>query len=138
MTPNRITLITLSVSDIGRSVAFYEALGWITETRLDEVAFFDLGGQKFGLYARAKLAEDLNRDVASLGTGAATLAQNFASEAEVDRAFAVALAAGASPCKPPERVFWGGYSGTWADPDGHIWEYAYNPHWRLDDDGRLA
>ncbi|MEX0285007.1 MAG: VOC family protein [Paracoccaceae bacterium] len=138
MNTNRITLITLAVSDVGKSVSFYKALGWQIEVQQDEVAFFDTGGQKFGLYSRAKLAEDLGRSENDLGTGAMTLAQNFASPAEVDAAFAHAVEAGATICKAPEKVFWGGYSGTWADPDGHVWEYAHNPFWDLDDQGRIA
>lgn len=138
MTPNRITLITLSVADLPRARGFYEALGWQCEEANDDVAFFDMGGMKFGLYRRDKLAQDLGRKVADLGTGAMTLARNFASEAEVDAAYAAAIKAGAAPCKSPEKVFWGGYSGTFADPDGHVWEYAMNPFWQLDADGRLA
>ena len=67
-----------------------------------------------------------------------TLAQNFATEAEVDSAFAEAVAAGATALKPPEKVFWGGYSGYWADPDGHVWEVAMNPFWPLAADGSLT
>lgn len=137
MTPNIITLITLSVTDISRARAFYEALGWQLESAQDDVAFFDMGGMKFGLYSREKLAGDLGRTPDSLGTGAMTLARNFATEAEVDAAYQAALDAGATSCKRPEKVFWGGYSGTWADPDGHVWEYAMNPFWELDEKGRL-
>ena len=97
-----------------------------------------MAGMKFGLYARDMLAQDLGCAPGDLGTGAMTLAQNFASEAEVDAAYDAALAAGARACKPPERVFWGGYSGTFADPDGHVWELAYNPFWELTDAGHLA
>ena len=67
-----------------------------------------------------------------------TLAQNFATEAEVDAAFATAMAAGATALKTPEKVFWGGYSGYWADPDGHVWEMAMNPFWPLNADGTLT
>ena len=138
MTPNRVTLITLSVTDLGRARAYYAALGWQEEGAEDAIAFYDMGGQKLALYARDRLAADLGRAPGALGTGAMTLAQNFATEAEVDAAYAAALAAGATPCKRPEKVFWGGYSGTLADPDGHVWEYAMNPWWPLDDAGRLA
>ena len=75
---------------------------------------------------------------AALGTGAMTLAQNFPDRAAVDAAYDRAIAAGGTVCKPPEAVFWGGYSGTWADPEGHVWEYAHNPFWELTEDGRLA
>src|SRR5690606_41488272 len=81
-------------------------------------------------------AED--RPGAALGTGAMTLAQNFRTEAEVDTAFEAALAAGATALKRPEKVFWGGYSGYYADPDGHVWDVAMNPFWPLADDGSLT
>ena len=138
MRANRITLVTLGVADLARARAFYEALGWEVEKALEETVFFDMGGAKLGLYRLGMLAADLGREPGALGTGAMTLAQNFAAEAEVDAAFEAALAAGASACKRPEAVFWGGYSGTYADPDGHIWEVAMNPFWPLDAEGRLA
>lgn len=138
MKANRVTLISLSVDDLARARAFYEALGWLVEHAQEEVAFYDLGGLKLGLYSRAKLAEDLGKDASDLGTGAMTLAQNFPTEAEVDAAYDAAVAAGAVELKRPEKVFWGGYSGTFADPDGHVWEYAMNPFWTLDEDGRLT
>jgi uncharacterized glyoxalase superfamily protein PhnB len=84
------------------------------------------------------LAKDQGRPDAQLGTGAITLAQNFNTEAEVDAAYALALQSGATPLKPPEKVFWGGYSGYYADPDGHVWEVAHNPFWTLNDDGSLT
>ena len=138
MQANRITLVTLGVADLDRSRAFYEALGWRVEKALEESVFFDMGGAKMGLYARDMLARDLDREPGALGTGAMTLAQNFATEAEVDAAYERALSAGATVCKRPEAVFWGGYSGTYADPDGHVWEVAMNPSWPLDGEGRLA
>ena len=79
----------------------------------------------------------MGRDVDTLGNGATNLAQNFATEAEVDEAFALAIAAGATECKAPEKIFWGGSSGTFADPEGHIWELAMNPFWGMDDEGKL-
>ena len=91
-----------------------------------------------GLFGKAALAEDQGRDGAELGTGAMTLAQNFATEAEVDEAFDKAVAAGAKALKRPEKVFWGGYSGYYADPDGHAWEVAMNPFWPLAEDGSLT
>jgi uncharacterized glyoxalase superfamily protein PhnB len=102
------------------------------------VAFFQMHGAALALFGRADLAADQGRPGADLGTGAITLAQNFATEAEVDAAYAAALAAGASPLKAPEKVFWGGYSGYWADPDGHVWEVAMNPFWPLAEDGSLT
>ncbi len=91
-----------------------------------------------GLFGLKALADDQGRPDAPLGTGAMTLAQNFESEADVDAAFAKALKCGATRLKSPEKVFWGGYSGYYADPDGHVWEVAHNPFWPLDADGSLT
>ncbi len=136
--PNRITLTTLSVTDMARARAFYEALGWVPEDAREDVAFYAMNGAKFGLYRRERLAEDLGLAVQDLGTGAMTLAQNFATAAEVDAAYARALKAGAQALKPPQKAFWGGYSGTFRDPDGHVWEYAMNPYWGLDPNSNLS
>jgi uncharacterized glyoxalase superfamily protein PhnB len=139
MTPQRITLITLGVADLARSRAFYAALGWREAPGgNDRVAFYQMHGAALGLFGREDLAADQGRPGAALGTGAITLAQNFGTTEEVDAAFEAALAAGATPLKPPEKVFWGGFSGYWADPDGHVWEVAMNPIWRLEDDGALT
>lgn len=139
MTPQRITLITLGVADLTASRAFYARLGWQEhgESR-DTVVFFQMHGAVLGLFPLAELAKDQGREGAALGVGATTLAQNFATEAEVDAAFAAALAAGGSALKAPEKVFWGGYSGYWADLDGHVWEVAMNPFWPLNTDGSLT
>lgn len=133
----RVNLITLGVADLDRARAYYEALGWAPEEVAEGVVFYDLGGLKLGLFGRDALAEDQGRPGAALGIGAVTLAQNFNSPAEVDAAFAAALVAGATELKVPEAVFWGGYSGYVADPDGHVWELAHNPFWALDAAGRL-
>ncbi len=138
MTPQRVTLITLGTGDLDRALAFYAALGWQVDERAEGVAFFALGGLKLALFDRAALAADQGRPDAALGTGAITLAQNFPDRAAVDAAWTRALAAGAAPLKAPEPVFWGGYSGYFADPDGHVWELAHNPFWPLDAEGRLA
>ena len=138
MTPQRINLITLGTADLDRALAFHAALGWRVEERAEGVAFFDLGGMKLALFRLADLAADQGRPGAALGTGAVTLAQNFPDRASVDAAWAGALAAGATPLKAPEPADWGGYSGYYADPDGHVWELAHNPFWPLDADGRLA
>lgn len=134
----RVTLITLGVADLDRAKAFYAALGWQAEESTPGVVFFDIGGMKLGLFGRDALAADQDRAGAPLGTGAMTLAQNFPDRAGVDAAFAAALAAGATALKKPEPAFWGGYSGYFADPDGHVWELAHNPFWPLDAEGRLA
>lgn len=138
MTPQRVTLITLGVGNIASSRAFYEALGWVPASLQEGVAFYQMRGAVLALFGRADLAADQGRPGATLGTGAMTLAQNFASEAEVDAAYDLALRNGASPLKKPEKVFWGGYSGYYADPDGHVWEVAMNPFWPLDEDGNLT
>lgn len=138
MTPQRVTLITLGVGNIASSRAFYEALGWVPASLQEGVAFYQMRGAVLALFGRTELAADQGRPGATLGTGAMTLAQNFASEAEVDAAYDLALRNGASPLKKPEKVFWGGYSGYYADPDGHVWEVAMNPFWPLDEDGSLT
>lgn len=139
MTPQRVTLITLGVADLAMARDFFARLGW-QEHRESQpgIAFYQMHGQALALFAHDALAADQGRPGAVLGTGAATLAQNFATEAEVDAAFAAALAAGATALKAPERVFWGGYSGYWADLDGHVWEVAMNPFWPLNADGSLT
>ena len=137
MPPQRVTLITLGVNDLERSRAFYGALGWQPAEELPEVSFYRLKGFLLGLYGTDALARDQGRPDATLGTGAMTLAINYSSEEEVDTAFATAISAGATTLKEPEKVFWGGYSGYYADPDGHVWEIAHNPFWPLDEDGYL-
>ncbi|MBN2629232.1 MAG: VOC family protein [Rhodobacteraceae bacterium] len=135
----RVSLITLGVTDLVAARAFYARLGWVEhrESRQD-VAFFQMQGAALALFGRADLAADQGRPGAQLGSGAVTLAQNFATEAEVDAAFGAALDAGATALKRPETVFWGGYSGYWADADGHVWEVAMNPFWTLNPDGSLT
>lgn len=138
MTPQRVTLITLGVADLESAKAFYNRLGWVETERTDGVVFFQMYGVVLGLFGLGPLAEDQGRPDAKLGTGAMTLAQNFETEADVDAAYAAALDAGASALKAPEKVFWGGYSGYYADPDGHVWEVAFNPFWPLNADGSLT
>lgn len=139
MIPKRISLITLGVADLAASRAFYSRLGWHEHGDSQPgVAFIQFQGQVLALFGLPDLAADQGRPGTALGTGAITLAQNFTTEAEVDAAFAAAIAAGATALKTPEKVFWGGYSGYWADPDGHVWEVAMNPFWPLADDGSLT
>lgn len=139
MTPQRVTLITLGVADLAAARAFYGRLGWVEHGESQPgVAFYQMQGAVLGLFGLADLAADQGRPGQALGVGGVTLAQNFATEAEVDAAFAAALDAGGRALKPPEKVFWGGYSGYWADPDGHVWELAMNPFWPLADDGSLT
>ncbi|MBE2278003.1 MAG: GNAT family N-acetyltransferase [Rhodobacteraceae bacterium] len=139
MIPQRVTLLTLGVADLPAARAFYARLGWVEHRDSQPgVAFFQLNGQVLALFGRADLAADQGRPGAMLGSGALTLAQNFATEAEVDAAYAAALAAGGTALKAPAAVFWGGYSGYWADADGHVWEVARNPFWPLAADGSLT
>ena len=138
MKTQRVTLITLGVDNLDRARAFYAALGWEPVPGPPEVIFYRMDGMALGLFGRTALADDQGRPGADLGTGAVTLAQNFATVEEVDTAYQAALDAGAAPLKRPQKVFWGGYSGYYADPDGHVWELAMNPSWQLDEDGRLT
>ncbi len=139
MTPQRVTLTTLGVADLAASRAFYGRLGWVEHKESQPgVAFFQMHGAVLGLFGLADLAADQGRPGAVLGVGAVTLAQNFATEAEVDAAYAAAVAAGGTALKAPEKVFWGGYSGYWSDLDGHVWEVAMNPFWPLAEGGSLT
>lgn len=135
----RVTLITLGVADLVRARAFYRDWGWIAHSSSQqEISFFQMNGAALALFSLDGLAADQGRPAAELGTGAITLAQNFDSVSEVDCAFDAALAAGARCVKRPKAVFWGGYSGYFADPDGHIWELAHNPFWPLAQNGAMS
>ena len=124
----RISMITLGVADLARSVAFYEkGLGFPRMESPPEVAFFTLNGSSLGLYGRNALAEDATVSPDGSGFNSFAIAHNVASEAEVDEVIAEAVAAGGEPVKPAQKVFWGGYSGYFKDPDGHLWEVAHNP-----------
>lgn len=139
MTPQRVTLITLGVADLARAKSFYGALGWTPTSEVEgNVVFYQINGMVLGFFGLGPLAKDQGRPDAQLGTGAMTLAQNFNTEAEVDAAYALALTSGGTALKAPEKVFWGGYSGYFSDPDGHVWELAMNPFWTLNDDGSLT
>ena len=133
----RVTLVTLGVADLARSRAFYERLGWKSQSKPEEgVVFFQSGGMVLGLWDRAQLAADSGvRDGG--GWGGVTLAYNAASPEEVDAVLAEAKAAGATVPRAGAKTFWGGYSGVFIDPDGHPWEVAHNPFWTLRDDGSI-
>jgi predicted lactoylglutathione lyase len=136
----RVSVITLGVSELGRARAFYEALGWTTNAKPDDdVVFFQAGGLVFALWDRGKLAADSGVPDAE-GFGGVTLAHNVGSPAEVDTVIEEARRAGGTIAREPAETFWGGYSGVFVDPDGHPWEVAHNPHWTLEADGsvRLA
>ena len=134
----RVSVITLGVADLDRSRRFYEALGWRRGNQDAPVVFFQLQGAVLALYSRAALAEEARLPPAGTGFGGITLAYNVRSRAEVDAAMAEAETAGARVLKPAGEMFWGGYSGYFADPDGHPWEVAWNPDWTLDDQGRVS
>lgn len=123
----RLSIITLGVRDLDASRAFYAALGWAPVGEEGDITFFDMGGVRLALYPRQALADDATVDATGTGFTGFTLAHNEPSPAAVDVAFAEALAAGGRRVKPPQDVFWGGYSGYVADPDGFLWEIAYNP-----------
>ncbi|GGJ83057.1 VOC family protein [Pseudomonas matsuisoli] len=137
----RISLITVGVSDVQSSAAFYERLGWKRSSASQEgIVFIKLKGIALGLFSREELAKDAHQDGnATPGTfSGVTLAHNLESPEAVDAAMAHAIASGATLVKAPEKTFWGGYSGYFADPDGHLWELAYNPLSPLDADGHMT
>ena len=139
MIEHRLTLITLGVADLGRSRRFYERLGWkASPASVGDIVFFQLNGIALALYPRVELAGDATVADSKPGFAGVTLAWNGRSKAEVDRAFASALAAGARAVKKPHDAFWGGYSGYFADPDGHLWELAWNPFFPLDARGDVS
>ena len=134
----RVTLITLGVRDLDRARAFYHALGWSPAREQERIAFYQMHGSALALFSLENLADDMDQPVAELRTGAMTLAQNFGSEEDVDAAWHRAMQAGARAIKQPQATAWGGYSGYYADPDGHVWELAHNPFWPLAADGSLT
>ena len=134
----RLSVVTLGVSDLARARAFYEALGWKTRAKPDDdVVFFQAGGIVVSLWDRARLAADSAVSDPG-GWGGITLAHNVRSPAEVDEVIEQARAAGAAIGREPAETFWGGYSGAFTDPDGHPWEVAHNPHWTIGEDGSVS
>ena len=138
--PPRVNLVTLGVADVARSTAFYRALGWTPSAGSQpEITFVQLGATVLALFGHDDLADDAHLSRAPQpGFRGTSLAINLDSIAAVDAAMEVARAAGASVVKEPEKVFWGGYSGYFSDPDGHLWELAHNPHWTLNRDGTVT
>jgi uncharacterized glyoxalase superfamily protein PhnB len=135
---NRISIICLGIKDMAESIRFYrDGLGFQTEEKENnpKVIFFNTTGTKFELCPLKVLAEDINEanpPKITEGFAGITLAYNVKSEAEVDEVMATAKSAGALIAKEPQKVFWGGYSGYFTDPNGYYWEVAYNPTWTFD------
>jgi uncharacterized protein len=134
----RLSLVTLGVDDIDRARRFYEeGLGWRRGNDHPEVVFYQLGGMVLALWGRDALAQDVHRPGGDSGFGGIALAYNTRTREEVDAVLAEAAAAGGTIPKPAADTFWGGYSGYFADPDGHLWEVAWNPAWTIGDDGSI-
>jgi len=141
LTPN-FTIVTLGVSDLVRSVEFYRSLGWEQRGDISQgITWFKTSGTWIGLFGYEELAEDASIEASPAAELPAyrgiTLALNYGSESEVDRAFAHVEGIGAVIVKPPTRAEWGGYSGYFADPDGNLWEIAFAPGFPVDDLGRI-
>jgi catechol 2,3-dioxygenase-like lactoylglutathione lyase family enzyme len=136
----RLSLVTLGVADLARSLRFYEALGWKRGNKEAEVVFFQLKGMILALWSRESLATDAGMKDAGAGFSGIALAYNARSREEADAVLAEAKRAGATIAKPAHDTFWGGYSGYFSDPDGHLWEVAWNPFWEVTAEGdvRLA
>lgn len=134
-----LTFITLGVADLKKSRAFYgDVFGWTPAGPSDNnIAFFDMGGFVLALFPRDHLAKDAQVEAAGSGFSGVTLAHNVPRREDVKPFIDKAVAAGATLKKPAQDVFWGGHSGYFADPDGHLWEVAWNPFMPLDADGRL-
>jgi predicted lactoylglutathione lyase len=130
----RISMITLGVSDTSRARRFYEALGWSGESPDGDIVIFQAGGIIVGLWSRDRLASDSAVEDAG-GWGGVTLAYYVNSRGEVDHILAEAEAAGATIGRPAAATSWGGYSGVFIDLDGHPWEIGHNPGWIVDSDG---
>jgi predicted lactoylglutathione lyase len=134
----RVSIITLGVSDLDRSRKFYERLGWrpsIPDTK--DIVFFQAGGIALALFPRANLVKDARISADGEGFGGVSLAYNARSREEVDSVLAEAKAAGANLPKPAQNAFWGGYSGYFSDPDGFLWEIAWNPSFPIAEDGSI-
>jgi len=125
----RISIITLGVSDLKKARAFYDALGWkvASENKTEEIVAYDLQNMTLALYPLSKLAEDAQIPVERSGYSTTTIAYNVNSEIEVDKTLEEVQKAGGELIKTAEKVFWGGYSGYFSDPDGNLWEVAHNP-----------
>lgn len=133
----RLSLVTLASHDLARSQRFYEALGWSSSFANEEVAFYPLNGIVFGLYRAESFAKEIGVDVGDMKPAGSAVAYNTRSREEVDAVIGEAQSAGAVVAMEPHDTPWGGYSGYFRDPDGHLWEVAWNPAWRIDDEGNI-
>jgi uncharacterized protein len=135
----RISLVTLGVRDLRRSVRFYrDVLGWNTKyAEGDPIAFYQLNGLVLGIFGNAALAKDARVNPHRRGFRGVTLAHNVRSRGAVDKIFTQLRKRGGTIVKPPAVPEWGGYSGYFADPDGHLWEVAHNPRWKFDRQGAV-
>lgn len=136
----RISMTTLAVPDVAQARRFFEdGLGWqVNAAPSPDVVFFQIVGGVFALYGRDALEREIGQDVTKHTTGAITLAWNGRSEQEVDATFEKAVAAGAKPVKRPEKAFWGGYSSYVEVPGGHLLEIAFNPFWKIEENGAIT
>jgi len=133
-----ISMVTLAVEDIPVAVAFYEAIGWENSGHSQEsIAFLQGHNIALALYSNKSVAEEFEEDFEPIEFPHVTLAVNFQSPEEVDQLFRTAIDAGADAVKKPDQTFWGGYSGYFRDPDGHMWEAAHNPFIKITDNGQL-
>ncbi|SDY21631.1 hypothetical protein SAMN05444365_1011084 [Micromonospora pattaloongensis] len=134
----RISLVTLGVADVTRARTFYEQLGWQGQ-EVEETVFFQAGGVAVVLWGRDKLDADAGVEGRNgVGFGGMTLAHNVRSRAEVDEVLEAAATAGAVITRPARETFYGGYAGCFTDPDGHVWEIAYNPGFPIAPDGAIT
>lgn len=136
----KLNIITLGVKDFQQSLNFYQnGLGWeASSASTENIAFFQLGGIVLALYPREKLAEDVTVSPEGTGFSGITLAYNAKNQAEVDEVLKTVEELGAKIIKKAQKVFWGGYSGYFADPDGHLWEVAWNPFFEFDESNNLV
>lgn len=139
MMEQRVSIITLGVKDLAKAKAFYDGLGWVAASSPDseEIIAYNLQSMALALYPWDKLAEDAGVSAERTGPSAMTLAYNVASEEDVNEMIIKVQALGAKVTKPARKAFWGGYSGCFADLDGHIWEVAFNPFSKLGSNGEF-
>ena len=136
----KLNIVTLGVEDLERSLKFYrDGLGWKPSSASNEnIAFFQMGGVAIALYPPEKLVEDVKTNSGSSGFSGITLAYKAKDEEEVDKVLKEVESLGATIVKKAEKVFWGGYSGYFADFDGHLWEVAWNPFFKFDESDNLV